>query len=195
MIFAILVTDARTLRLVVFCVSMALTGARSARAQPAAFEWFAGYSYLKDPSHSVLTATARDDGLPLGWAAGMALPLWRAVSIAADISGHYKRQTTFFDDVSLSYHTLAAGPRASARIGPFVEFGELLAGIAIAHGDAFGVTTHTTALLLQGGGGLDYPFQRRLAIRGEIDYRRLTGSDSGRVPANQLRVVAAIVVR
>jgi hypothetical protein len=195
MIFAIVVSHARRLRLIGFCVGIVLAGARSVLAQPPAFEWFAGYSYLKDPSHSVLTATARDDGMPLGWAGGAALPLWRAVSIAADVSGHYKRQTTFFDDVSLTYHALAAGPRASARIGPFVEFVEILAGVAIARGAAFGTTTHATALVLQGGGGLDYPIQGRLAIRGEIDYRRLTGSDSGRVPSNQLRIVAAMVVR
>jgi hypothetical protein len=49
-------------------------------------------------------------------------------------------------------------------------------------------------VLLHGGGGLDYPVTPRLAVRGELDYRRLTGSDSGRLPSNQARVVAAIVI-
>jgi hypothetical protein len=41
------------------------------------------------------------------------------VSIAADFGGHYKHQTTFVEDVSLTDHTLAAGPRVAARIaGP-----------------------------------------------------------------------------
>jgi hypothetical protein len=172
---------------------MSLTCPTLAQTRPV--EVFGGYSYLNDPSHSVLTATARDNAMPLGWAAGVALPVWRAVSIAADLSGHYKHQTTFVDDITLTYHTVAAGPRASARIGPFVEFGEILAGVGIAHGSAFGVSANTTALLLQGGGGLDYPVASRIALRAQLDYRRLTGSDDGRLPANQLRVVAAIVVR
>ena len=166
----------------------------TAAAQAQSPEFSAGYSYLADPSHSVLTATARDDALPLGWAVGAAWPAWRAVSIAADVSGHYKRQTTFVDDITLSYHALAAGPRAAAKIGPFTEFVQVLVGAAIGHGSAFGVTVSTTTLLLQGGGGLDYPVTSRLALRGELDYRRLTGSGSGRLPSNQVRVVAAIVI-
>lgn len=176
-------------------IALALNALTSpAFAQARAFEWFGGYSYLRDPSHSVLTATARDDAMPLGWAAGAAWPVWRAVSIAADASGHYKHQTTFVDDITLTYHTVAAGPRASARIGPFVEFAEILTGVGIAHGSAFGVSVNTTALLIQGGGGLDYPAGSRVALRGQLDYRRLTGSSDGRLPANQFRVVAAIVV-
>lgn len=168
--------------------------ATTAAAQAQSPECFFGYSYLADPNHSVLTATARDNSLPLGWAVGVAWPAWRAVSIAADVSGHYKRQTTFVDDITLTYHTLAAGPRAAAKIGPFTEFVEVLVGAAIGRGSAFGVTVSTTTVLLQGGGGLDYPVTPRLAVRGELDYRRLTGSDSGRLPSNQARVVAAIVV-
>ncbi len=184
----------RAVRLVLMSSCIVLTAGRTVLAQSQSFEFFAGYSFLKDPSHSVLTATARDDAMPLGWALGAAWPLWRAVSIAADVSGHYKHRTTFVDDVTLTYHTVAAGPRASARIGPFIEFAEVLAGAAIAHGAAFGTTVNTTALLLQGGGGLDYPMHSRLALRGEVDYRRIAGSDAGRVPSNQLRIVAAVVV-
>ena len=168
--------------------------AAAAAAQAQSPEFFVGYSYLADPNHSVLTATARDNALPLGWAVGMAWPAWRAVSIAADVSGHYKRQTTFVDDITLTYHALAAGPRAAATIGPFSEFVQVLIGAAIGRGSAFGVTVSTTTVLLQGGGGLDYPVTPHLALRGELDYRRLTGSDSGRLPSNQVRVVAAIVI-
>jgi hypothetical protein len=174
--------------------ALALLAPGAARAQSPTFEVFAGYSYLKDPSHSVLTATARDDGMPVGWAAGVAIPLWRALTIAGDVSGHYKRHTTFVDDVTLTYHAVAGGPRASGRIGPFTEFVEILAGVAVAHGSAFGVSATTTAFMLQGGGGLDLPLRSRLALRGELDYRRIAGNDERRT-AHQFRAVAAVVVR
>jgi hypothetical protein len=170
-----------------------LLAPRTATAQAPVPEVSAGYSYLKDPSHSVLTAAARDDGMPAGWAAGVAVPLWRAISIAGDVSGHYKRHTTFVEDVTLTYHAIAAGPRASARIGPFTEFAEVLAGAAIGHGSAFGTTVSTTAFMLQGGGGVDYPLRAKMAARVELDYRRITGNDERR-PANQFRAVAAIVI-
>lgn len=175
------------------CVLGTVLAPRTATAQAPVPEVFAGYSYLTDPSHSVLTATARDAGIPGGWAAGVAVPVWRAISIAGDASGHYKRHTTFVEDVTLTYHAVAAGPRASARIGPFTEFVEVLAGAAIAHGSAFGTTVSTTAFMLQGGGGVDYPLRSRLAVRVELDYRRLTGNDERRT-ANQFRAVAAFVI-
>jgi opacity protein-like surface antigen len=167
---------------------------RGAYAQPSTLEVFAGYSYLHDPSHSVLTATARDNRVPLGWAAGVAAPAWRAISIVGDVSGHYKRKTTFADDVKLTFHTVAAGPRVSARLGPFTEFVEALAGVAIGRGSAFGTSVSATGLLLQGGGGVDYPIAGKLAVRVELDYRRITGDSQGRLPSNQFRAVAAFVI-
>jgi len=193
MIFGVPMLRRCAIRSTVVCALIARSMA-SAAAQTTTPEFSAGYSYLVDSSHSFLTATARDDTLPLGWAIGAAWPAWRAVAIAADASGHYKRQTTFVDDVTLTYHTLAAGPRASAAIGPFTEFVQALVGVAIGRGSAFGVTVSTTTVLLQGGGGVDYPVTTRLKLRGEVDYRRLTGSESGRLPSNQVRVVAAIVI-
>lgn len=169
--------------------------AASASTAQQSFEVFAGYSYLRDPSHSVLTTTSGDDNFPIGWAAGVSHPIWRAVSIVAEASGHYARRTTFDDEVRRSVHAFAAGPRASAAIGPFTEFVEALVGAAVGRAEAFGATATTTGLLLQGGGGIDYPVARRLAARVELDYRRITGSSEGRAPANQLRALAAIVVR
>jgi len=193
MIVGIPMNRRAAIRTVVLSALMATTAA-GVSAQTRGAEISVGYSYLVDPSHSVLTATARDDTLPLGWAVGIAWPAWRAISIAADVSGHYTRKTTFVEDITLSYHTVAAGPRASATIGPFTEFAQVLAGVAIGRGAAFGVTVSTTTLLLQGGGGLDYPLTRRFAVRAQLDYRRIKGSSDGRLPANQVRAVAALVV-
>lgn len=176
---------------------LAVPQVAAAQTSPASrpTEIFGGYSFLSDPSQSVLTATAGDKNLPLGWAAGAARPVWRWVSAVGDISGHYKRGTTLDDDVSLSFHAFAGGVRGSAKIARLTEFAQVLAGVARARGSAFSQTVTTTAFLLQAGGGIDYPLRARLAARLQIDYRRIKGSDDGRATAHQFRAVAALVYR
>src|SRR5262245_47788683 len=70
-------------------------------SQPASTEIYGGYSYLRDPGHSILAATSGDDSFPFGWAAGVAHPLWRNVAAVGEVSGHYKTKTTLDEDVSL----------------------------------------------------------------------------------------------
>jgi opacity protein-like surface antigen len=86
------------------------------------------------------------------------------------------------------------GARASARIGPFVEFGQILVGVVHASGSAFGTTMSSTHLGAQVGGGLDYPVTGRLSVRGEVDFRRSRG-ENGADTARELRGVAGVVYR
>ncbi len=167
-----------------------------ATAQPAqSFEVFAGYSYLRDPSTSVLQATATDDSLGLGWVAGVAKPVLPWLAGVAEGGGHYKTKTTFDGDVTLSFHSIMGGARVSAAVGPLVEFGQVLLGVVHARGTAFGATASSTGFAIQPGGGLEYPVGRRLAARVELDYRRIAGSAEGRLRAHQFRAVAAIAYR
>jgi hypothetical protein len=184
-------STAAALALLIACAPAAPAGAQDAAAP----EFFAGYSYLRDPGSSVLTATTRDDSLRLGWMAGAARPLWRWVSAVVDASGHYKRGTTLDDDIRLSFHAIAAGPRGSVRIGRLGEFAQVLVGAAHARGSAFGAEVATTALTLQPGGGVDYALRPHLAARLQIDYRWIRGSDDGRDASRQLRAAAALVFR
>lgn len=177
-----------------FLTLACVLAARAVAAQGST-EVFAGYSYLRDPNHSVLTITAGDDSFRLGWAAGIALPVWRGLVLVGDVSGHYARRTTFVDDVRRSFHAFAAGPRVAARLGAFVPFVEALAGAGVARAEAFGVTAITSGPLLQGGGGVDYRLNRRVGARLQLDYRRITGSSDGRQPTNQFRALAAVVFR
>ena len=158
-------------------------------------EFFGGYSYLRDPGDSVLTATEGDDSFPLGWAAGVARPIRPDIAIVGDVSGQYKTRTTFDNDVKLSFHAFMAGARARATIGRVAEFAQILAGAVHARGSGFGVTTSLTTLGVQPGGGIDYPLGSRFAARFELDYRWIKGSAEGRDAANQLRAIVAVVYR
>jgi len=166
----------------------------SAQAIPRpSIELYGGYSYLRDPGNSVLAATAGDDSFRIGWAAGAARPVWRAIAAVGEASGHYKTRTTFDDDVRLSFHAFLGGPRASMTVGPVIEFVQILAGAVHSRGSAFGVTAATTDLSLQPGGGVDYPLRSRVAARLQLDYRWIKG-DGDRHAASQFRAVAAIVL-
>ena len=178
------------------CALLVLALPTTARAQSAEprFEIYGGYAYLRDPGNSVIAATAGDDSFTLGWSAGVARPVWRAVAAVAEVGGHYKTRTTFEEDINLSFHTAMAGPRATARLGPFEEFAQALAGVVHARGSAFGETVTLNALTLQPGGGVDYPIARRLRARLQLDYRWIRGAEN-REPARQFRAVAGLVFR
>ena len=161
--------------------AFAIPGAAHAQTlSTSSTEFFVGYSYLRDPGDSVLTATEGDDSFPLGWAAGVARSIRPAIAIVGDVSGQYKTRTTFDNDVKLSFHAFMAGARA---------------GAVHARGSGFGVTTSLTTLGVQPGGGIDYPLGSRFAARFELDYRWIKGSAEGRDAANQLRAIVAVVYR
>jgi hypothetical protein len=173
--------------------ALVLASAASASAQAPAAEWSVGYSYLRDPGSSILAATADDDSYPLGWTAGAAGRVWRAISLAGEAAGHYKRRTTLDEDVTLSYHAFLGGPRASLAVGRVSQFVQVLAGAVHGRASAFGTTVTVTDLAIQPGGGIDYALARRLAARLQLDYRWIRGSE-GRNAVSQFRAVAAIVV-
>jgi opacity protein-like surface antigen len=150
---------------------------------------------LRDPSNSVLQATASDNGLGLGWIAGAALPIMSSLAIVGEASGHYKDRTTLEADVELSFHAAMAGARLSARLGPLTEFAQVLAGVLHGHGSAFGSTASTTGFALQPGGGIDYRLGSRMAARLQLDYRTMNGTASGRLRAHQFRASAVLVYR
>ena len=168
---------------------------QAAAAQAARPEVFGGYSYLYDPSHAIVQANADQNSLRVGWMAGAARPIlndWLA--IVGDVSGHRKRRLTFDGDVTLSFQAYMGGVRAAARIGPFIEFAQLLAGVVRSSGSQFGIEVHDSGFALQPGGGLDYPFASRLAARIEFDYRTVDGTDAGRERVHQLRAALSLVV-
>lgn len=156
-------------------------------------ELFGGYSYLHDPAGSILDATSGDSNFVRGWVAGAAESFKPWLAVVGEVARHTKTRTTYDGDVSLALTSFLGGARLSAPIGLAREFAQVLVGAVRGSGSAFGFSDSSTSFSAQGGGGLDVPLTQHFKTRFELDYRRISGSKAGRVPANQLRAVAAIV--
>jgi hypothetical protein len=151
------------------------------------FEISGGYAPLHDLRDEVT--------LPAGWMAGAALDLTPAFSVVADFSGQYKTISLFTGDARLSVLSAMGGMRASARVGPLTEFGQVLAGVVRTSGSAFGSTTTGSSFSVQPGVGIDYPQTGRWGARAELDVRLLTAQTDGQNNGWQYRFVAALVYR
>jgi hypothetical protein len=140
----------------------------------------AGYSALRVPNDNVTFAA--------GWAIGSSVLLNRWLSLAVDVDGQLSTIPSFGTDIRLTSHAVAAGARASGRLGPFTEFGEMLVGNVRSTGTLFATTDTTNHVMFQPGIGLDYPVSFKWAVRGELDARWLqTGQ--------QIRGVVGLVYR
>jgi opacity protein-like surface antigen len=162
-----------------------LPRALSAQA-PATLEVSGGYAFVRDPR--------MDLDLPAGWAVGAAARVNTWLSAVGDVSGSHTTISTLVGDLQFSVHAFMFGGRASARIGPFVEFGQVLVGAVRASGSAFGEITSGTHLGWQVGGGLDYPVTRKWSVRGQADFRWNRG-EQGADTLLQLRGVAGVAYR
>jgi hypothetical protein len=146
-----------------------------------------GYVYLNDSDNQI--------GLPAGWMAGGTLRLTDWLSAVGEAGISARTTTTFGSELRVRVGAVLGGARASASLGPFREFGQVLAGVVLGSGTGFGVTSTDTALGLQPGAGLDYPITARVAGRGEVDVRFIRGRSSGSTPAHEIRLVFGVVVK
>jgi len=151
------------------------------------FEISGGYSLAHDYRDQVT--------LPAGWIAGGAIDLTPAFAAVAEVSGQYKTVALLNTDARLSVHTVLAGVRASARVGPVTEFGQILAGVVRTSGSAFGSTTTVRALGVQPGAGVDYPLTARWTARAELDVRLIAAQQDAQNGGTQLRLAAGLVYR
>lgn len=162
---------------------LALLPQQAAAQKP--FEISGGYAPVHDLRDEVT--------LPAGWMAGAALDLTPAFSVVADFSGQYKTISLFTGDARLSVLSAMGGMRASARVGPLTEFGQVLAGVVRTSGSAYGSTTTGSSFGVQPGVGIDYPQTGRWGARAELDVRLLTAQTDGQNNGWQFRFVAALV--
>jgi hypothetical protein len=139
----------------------------------------AGYSGMIDITDHVT--------FPLGWFVGAAGHLTPWLSVVADADGQYKTIRFIDTDIHLTSYSATAGARASAPLGRFVEFGQILAGIVLSRGTLFGSTETTTHAIIQPGAGVDYPLNRRWAIRAELDMRFLSSGHELRAATGLVR--------
>jgi hypothetical protein len=155
-----------------FLLSLMLVAVpRLARAQAppslpsARWQVSAGYTFMRESD------VTDKINFPAGWVAGAAVRVNHWLSVAGDVDGQYKTIPFIGSDTHLTSHAFSGGLRASAAIGRFVEYGQVLAGVVQSTGTAFGTTDTTTQAILQPGLGLDYPLTAKWAIRGALDVR------------------------
>jgi opacity protein-like surface antigen len=153
---------------------------------PAALEVSGGYAFVRD--------SRLDLDFPVGWTVGAAGKINGWLSAVGDVSGGRTTTPTLVGNLDFSVHAFMLGARASARIGPFLEFAQILAGAVHSSGSALGTTTPVTHFGWQAGGGLDYPVTKKLSLRGEADFRWSRGA-KGADTGFQLRGVAGVAYR
>jgi opacity protein-like surface antigen len=159
------VIEARTL-----CVSAMLLLVvliRPAAAQTPRWEISGAYDFTRD--------WTSDINFPVGWTAGTAYAINGWFSAAAEAGGSYKTIPVSGDAVHLRLYTYLAGARARRTTGRFTEFGQVLAGAVRTSGTVFGVTSASTHLGIQPGGGADYALTTKLSARLEFDFRLVLG--------------------
>jgi hypothetical protein len=149
------------------------------------FEISAAYTYVRDPSIDVT--------FPAGWSVGVAKGVNSWLSIAAAYDDARTTTSTFVGDLRSGIRTTMAGGKASAKLGRFTEFGQLLVGVGHESGSGFGVTVSSNHFCTQAGAGVDAPLSSKVAIRVELDYR-VFGVHRGGELARQVRGVAGIVI-
>lgn len=155
--------------------------ARTAEAQALrSLSVSAGYSLMRDP--------AADLNFPIGWTVDAAGRVNGWLSAVAEATGSHQTTHTIAGDLRFSVHTVMVGARASARIGPFIEFGQVLVGAVHGTGNAFGAVSSSTNAGVKVGGGLDCAVTRKLSARGQVDVRSISAT-AGR----EVRIVAGVV--
>ncbi|HEV2399050.1 MAG TPA: hypothetical protein VGS27_19045 [Candidatus Sulfotelmatobacter sp.] len=136
---------------------------------PDLVEVFGGYSYM-NPDVSMVAPSVS------GWNASANFKVHRRIGIVADFSGFYPSYT-YPEGASVSgkTHTFLFGPQVSMTRGRFEPFAHFLVGFTHVTnhpyaGLTFSQFTSSSSYTLAAGGGVDYFFTRRFAIRGQADW-------------------------
>jgi hypothetical protein len=148
------------------------------------YDIFAGYAPSWDTSDSIT--------YPMGWAASAGIPLNEQIAIVVEGTGAYKSASVLGVTLaSTNVHTFTAGPRIWRPVGTTTVYGQMLAGLAISHGSAFGVSASSSGFALSPGAGVDVPVGRSVAVRvgGEFGFIHDAGWYNG------FRLMTGVVVR
>jgi len=146
-----------------------------------AWEIAGGYQSVDNPQDRVTL---------LGWTAGAAVRLMPWLSAVGETGA--ARRTVF--EIELRQFALLGGARAAARIGPFTEFVQLVAGVSRSGSTVLGESRNEgNAFALQPGAGVDVPLGGAFAARFQIDRRSLFGGEFVSDDRHEVRLAAALV--
>ena len=125
--------------------------------------------------------------IPIGWNVSYARNLNRSLGIVGEVGTSYKSE----GGISVALWDFMGGVRLSSRNNSAVTpYFEALGGVAVL-GVSDGVTIVTfTGPSIQFGGGVDIYINRRLAIRGGVDYRAIFSDGD---TTNLFRIRAGVV--
>lgn len=155
--------------------------ARASAQSTRAWEIAGGYQTVDDPLDRV---TLR------GWTADAAVRLVSWLSAVGETGA--ARRTVF--EIELRQFALLGGARAAARIGPFTEFVQLMAGLSRSGSTILGDSVNEgNAFALQPGIGVDVPLGGLFAARFQIDRRWLLGGEFVADDRHEARLAAALV--
>ena len=171
---------------------LSLFGATAHAQDTPKFDIFAGYSYLRlNPSTAGVSSFNLNGG-----GASIAYNAKSWLSGVADFGG-YNNGNILNTGINGTLSTYLFGPRVSYRhFGRITPFGEVLFGVA--HATSAGTSGSDNAFAMTLGGGLDYKWSDRFAIRPvKLDYLMTRFSETGtsNQTQNNLRVSTGIVFR
>ena len=171
---------------------LSLFGATAHAQDTPKVDIFAGYSYLRlNPSTAGVSSFNLNGG-----SASIAYNAKSWLSGIADFGG-YNNGNILNTGINGTLSTYLFGPRVSYRhFGRITPFGEVLFGVA--HASSAGTSGSDNAFAMTLGGGLDYKWSDRFAIRPvKLDYLMTRFSETGtsNQTQNNLRVSTGIVFR
>ena len=171
---------------------LSLFGATAHAQDTPKFDIFAGYSYLRlNPSTAGVSSFNLNGG-----SASIAYNAKSWLGGVADFGG-YSNGNILNTGINGTLSTYLFGPRVSYRhFGRITPFGEVLFGVA--HASSAGTSGSDNAFAMTLGGGLDYKWSDRFAIRPvKLDYLMTRFSETGtsNQTQNNLRVSTGIVFR
>ena len=171
---------------------LSLFGATAHAQDTPKVDIFAGYSYLRlHPSTAGVSSFNLNGG-----SASIAYNAKSWLSGVADFGG-YNNGNILNTGINGTLSTYLFGPRVSYRhFGRITPFGEVLFGVA--HASSAGTSGSDNAFAMTLGGGLDYKWSDRFAIRPvKLDYLMTRFSETGtsNQTQNNLRVSTGIVFR
>jgi len=133
--------------------------AQQTAQKPAQAEVFAGYSYMRFDSRTI---GFTDNSNMNGWNVGASYHLFKSLSVAADISGHYASE--------IQLYNFLIGPQVAVPRGKMTYFGRFFFGKARDHVTPTGGDTSIGRSLLFGG-GVDRTITPHFAFRlVQVDY-------------------------
>ena len=165
---------------VVIVIISSLT-ARASAQSTRSWEIAGGYQTVDDPLDRV---TLR------GWTADAAVRLMPWLSAVGETGS--ARRTIL--EIELRQLALLGGARAAARIGPFTEFVQLVAGLSRSGSTILGENRNESdAFALQPGIGVDVPLGGLVAARFQVDGRWLLGGEFVSDDRHEVRLAASFV--